>query len=135
MDNHFNNYNHIIAIQEVDDSNNKKFLPLINENGQPFGYNYSFIFVNYTFRVNSTNIDYSTLKKGLKNYSIFWLKKAKKNISDSKFKLLVKKIKVPRKWKKDWLSKQISNPWLDGGSFYWDDEKKFNCSIKQIELL
>jgi predicted DCC family thiol-disulfide oxidoreductase YuxK len=135
MDDHFNNYNHIIAIQEVDDSNNKKFLPLINENGQPFGYNYSFIFVNYTFRVNSPNINYSALKKGLKNYSIFWLKKTKKNISDSKFKLLVKKIKVPRKWEKDWLNKQISNPWLDGGSFYWDNENFFNCSIKQIELL
>ena len=134
IDSHMNNYNHIIAIQAIMPNGNKKFLPLINENGHPDYYNYSFNWVKYTFRVNSPNIDQSLLSKGLRDFTAFWLHKNNLENHDIKLNILVKKVASPKKWTHDFLNIQIAKPWIDAGYIMWDN-KIFSSHIKDIEQL
>ena len=134
MDAHMDDYNHIIAVQALLPNGDKQFIPLINENGQPEYYNYSFNWVKYTFRVSSPNIDQIVLSRGLRDFSAFWLHKNNLEGEDIKFNVLVKKIDSPKNWSYDFLNIQINKPWIDGGQIEWNN-KMFSENIKDIESL
>jgi predicted DCC family thiol-disulfide oxidoreductase YuxK len=134
MDDHFNKYNHIVAIVYIDKNNKEYWLPIIDKNGQPDYYIYGPNWVNWTFRVNSTKINSIKLNSGIKRYTAFWAKKNNTDLSEARFEVKVKKIDIPKGWEKDFLNKQIAKPWIDGGYVEWKD-KKFISHIKDIESL
>ena len=134
MDAHMNDYNHIVAVQVLLPNGDKQFIPLIDENGHPGYYNYSFNWVKYTFRVNSPNIDHSLLSSGLRDFSAFWLHKNNLENYDVKFNILVKKVDSPKKWTHDFLNIQIKKPWIDAGYIIWKN-KNYTAHIKDIERL
>jgi hypothetical protein len=135
MDFHFNKYNHIIALVYIDKNNKEYWLPIIDKNGQPDYYIYGSNWVNWTFRVNSPNINQVKLNSGVERYTAFWAKKSMKiDLSEARFEVRVKKIDTPKGWQKDFLNKQIVKPWIDGGYIEWKD-KKFISHIKDIESL
>ena len=134
MDAHMDDYNHIIAVQALLPNGDKQFIPLINENGQPEYYNYSFNWVKYTFRVSSPEIDQAVLSSGLRDFSAFWLHKNNLENNNIKFNILVKKIDSPENWSHDFLNIQIKKPWIDAGYIIWDN-KIFSSHIKDIERL
>ena len=135
VDTHFDHYNHIIAIVYIDKNKKENWLPIINKKGQPDYYIYGPNWVNWTFRVNSTNINAESLNEGIERYTAFWAKKRMKiDLSEAKFAIRVKKIDTPKGWQKDFLNKQIAKPWMDGGFIEWKDNK-FISHIKDIESL
>ena len=135
MDFHFNKYNHIIALVYIDKNNKEHWLPIIDKNGQPDYYIYGSNWVNWTFRVNSPNINQSKLNSGIERYTAFWAKKNRiTDLSEARFEVRVKKIDIPKGWEKDFLNKQIAKTWIYGGYVEWKD-KKFISHIKDIESL
>ena len=134
MDAHMDDYNHIIAVQVLLPNGDKRFIPLIDENGYPDYYNYSFNWVKYTFRVNSPNIDQAVLSRGLRDFTAFWLHKNNLENHDIKFNILVKKIDSPENWSYDFLNNQIAKPWIDAGYIMWES-KTFSSHTKDIERL
>lgn len=134
MDVHFKNYNHIVALVYVDKKNKEHWLPIIDEKGNPDFYAYGSNWVNWTFRVISPTIDSSTLTKGLERYTAFWAYKNNIDLDNAKFLLKVKKIDSPDGWEKDFLNKQISQPWIEGGYVEWKNNKIIS-HIKDIERL
>jgi predicted DCC family thiol-disulfide oxidoreductase YuxK len=131
---HFDNYNHIIGVVYLDKDDNEIWLPIIDENGQPSYYIYGANWVNWTFRVDSPNIETIELYSGIKRYTAFWAHKNNIDLNDATFLIKVKKIDDVTKWEKDFLNKQIDKPWISGGEVIWKDEKYFS-KIKDIESL
>lgn len=131
---HFSNYNHIIAVQALLPNGEKEFLPLIDENGHPSYYNYSFNWAKYTFRTNSPDVDQLMLSNGLRDFTAFWLHKNNLENQDIKFNILVKKIDSPENWTHNFLNIQLKKLWIDGGYILWK-EKIFFSKIKKIESL
>src|SRR3546814_2927223 len=68
--------------------------------------------VKYTFRVNSPNIDQEALKDGIRDFTSFWAHKKGISLHNAIFEIRVKKNLQPTKWEKDFLKKQLANPWL-----------------------
>ena len=134
VDSHFNNYRHIIAIKAELKNGELLRLPIINENGSPYGYNYSFIWAKWTFRVNNPNINQSNLERGVRDFTAFWAHKNKIDLNTTKFLIKVKKVDIPTQWEENFLSKQIAKPWIDGGYVEWKEDK-FYGFIKDIESL
>ena len=134
MDAHFKNYNHIIAIQAVLDNGKEVWLPIIGKKGMPVNYIYSFNWVKWTWRVNNPTINKRNLSKGVRDFTAFWAHKNGYDLNDIRFNLKVKKTEIPRHWEKDFLQKQLNNPWLSGGYVTWKNEK-FYSNIKDIESL
>ena len=134
MDAHMDDYNHIIAVQVLLPNGDKQFIPLIDENGHPGYYNYSFNWVKYGWRVNSPNIDQTLLSNGLRDFSAFWVHKNNLENTNIKFNILVKKIDSPKNWSYNFLNIQIKKPWVNGGYFIWEDQK-FSSYILDIEKI
>lgn len=134
MDSHFDDYNHIVAIEAHLDDGRKIWLPIIDEKGTPGHFIYSFNWVKWTFRVNNRNVNKENLTKGIRDFTAFWAHKNNIDLNTTRFVVKVKKVEVPREWKENFLSKQIQKPWIEGGYVEWKDNK-FYSSIKDIESL
>ncbi|GAA4233973.1 hypothetical protein GCM10022291_12340 [Postechiella marina] len=133
-DYHYNGYNHIIALVYKNDKGNEQWLPIIDENGQPSYYNYGTNWRKMSFSTNNPNINSKELNKGVRDFTAFWAHKNNINLNNATFIIKVKKIESTNHWEKDFLSNQISQPWLDGGYVEWKN-KEFHSHIKDIEAL
>lgn len=134
MDSHFNEYNHIIAIEAIFDDGKNIWLPIIDKEGNPDKYSYSFNWVKWTFRVNNPRINQDKLEKGIRDFTAFWAHKNNVDINTIKFLIKVKKVEIPTQWEESFLSKQIDNPWLNGGYVEWERDK-FYSFVKDIEKI
>lgn len=132
---HFDGYNHIIAVVYQNKTTKEEvWLPIIDKNGQPDLYIYGANWVHWTFRVNSPKNNDNKLNKGLQNFTAFWAHKNNIDLNNATFLIKVKKIDQPNGWEKDFLKKQITKPWMDGGFITWEN-KVFSSQIKDIEKL
>ena len=134
MDGHFNNYNHIIAVTYNNENGDEIFLPIINEKGNPSSYITGFNWVRWTFRANAPNINQTRLNRAVRDFTAFWATKNGVSLEDATFNIKVKKVDIPKEWKKDFLRNQMAHPWLDGGSVRWQ-KKEFVSNIKDIEKI
>jgi len=134
MDNHFNGYNHIISIWYVDKEGKERLLPLIDDNGMVGSQLRGAIWVNWSYRVNSPEIDSDKLEKGVASYTSFWANKNNIDLVNATFNIKVKKIDLPNwEWEKDYLTKQLNKPWQTAGSVSWKNSTYKLNLIKPIE--
>ena len=138
LDAHFNGYNHIVGIVYLDKNGEEVWLPLIDKNGQPSYYNYGTNWRKLSFSTNNGNINMVDMNNGVRDFTAFWSVKNGLDINsmNNKFLIKVKKIDSLKnwKWEANFLSKQISKPWIDGGFVEWKNGK-FISHIKEIEKL
>lgn len=134
MDGHFKNYNHIVNVAYFQKDNSEINLPIMTDKGNPSRFNKSFVWVNWTFRVNGPNINQDHLENGIKDYTAFWAKKNGVDLTNAKFEILVKKVDVPSEWSRNFILEQESHPWISGGFVEWKDGQ-FYPNIKIIEDL
>lgn len=134
MDGHMNGYNHIIAVTHKQ-GNKEVWLPIIDKNGQPGQYIYGPRWVKWTFRVNGPYVNEQNLRKGLRDFSAFWLGQNHKPFNNQTFIIKVKKIIIPKKFIPGIFEKQISGHWINAGTFTWNNNK-FEINIpKPVESL
>ncbi|MFN8165969.1 MAG: DCC1-like thiol-disulfide oxidoreductase family protein [Bacteroidia bacterium] len=133
MDYHFKGYNHIVSVV-YDGPDGKKFLPIIDVNGQPGEYLLGPTFVNWTFRVNNAIADTTKISEGIKSYSAFWAYEHHLPLRDLHFWVMVKKIDDYTGWQKDFLKNQMAKPWNVAGEAEWKDGV-FHSKLKDIEKM
>lgn len=121
MDSHFERYNHIIGVEAEFPEGERKWLPIIDKQGHPDYYAYSFAFVKWTFRVNAPDINHDDLVKGLRDFTTFWSIKNDIPLEAVKYNVYVKDVEIPRQWEYDFLTKQMSKPWKKVGQVYWNN--------------
>lgn len=131
---HFDSYDHVVAVAYIRKDGSEKLLPIIDDNGSPSKYIYSFNWVKWTFRVNGINVDQNKLEKGVRDFTAFWAHKNGVSLTDAKFKIKVKKIESSSVWKDNHLEIQMNKPWIDGGYVEWKNDQYYP-SIKEIEKL
>ncbi len=119
MDSHFDNYNHIIGIQAETDSGVKIWLPIIDKDGHPGTYIYSFNWVKWTFRVNSPSVEQERLASGIRDFATFWAIRNGFDIEKLKFNIFLKKCHIPKTWQRDFIRSQQAIPWERIGIAYW----------------
>jgi predicted DCC family thiol-disulfide oxidoreductase YuxK len=134
MDSHFERYNHSVAIVYQMPNGKQKWLPIFDKGGTPGDYLFGPLWVNWTFRVNSPNINQENLNTGIRDFTAFWAYKNRVSLKKAIFLIKVKKNLVPTVWEYDFLRKQLQNPWLDGGIVKWEDNK-FIPEIRTIERM
>ena len=132
MDSHMDGYNHIVAVLYIDKRGTETWLPIIDRNGQPGYYIYGSNWVKWTFRVNAPETNPFVLRDGIKKFTAFWAGKNNIDLNDATFKIVVKKIDVPDRWEKNWLTDQMNKPWIEAGIAQWTNAK-FTAEIKSLE--
>lgn len=133
MDSHFYDYNHSVAVVYINDGK-EVWLPFTDPDGTPGDYLFGNIWVKYTFRVNSPNVDQNQLEAGVRDFTAFWAYKNGISLEDAVFEVRAKRNDRPINWSKDFLRKQLDNEWINAGVVVWKD-KRFFPKIREIESL
>lgn len=133
MDSHFNRYEHVIALEVMDHHGNTHWLPIIDTEGHAGSYAYGPMFVKWTFRVNSQDINQSNLESGIRDFVTFWSVKNGFSLSDITCVIYSKPIATPTAWERDFLEKQKQNQWQKIGTAAWVADKTFVVNISTLE--
>ncbi|NGM63433.1 DUF393 domain-containing protein [Sphingobacterium sp. SGG-5] len=135
MDYHFSEYNHLISVVYLDrDSNKQIWLPIMDRDGTPGNYLSGPIWAKWSFRVDHNKINQANLEKGIRDFTAFWAAKNGVDLSDAEFIVKLKKVETPHSWEKDFLKRQMEQPWQDIGLAVWKD-KQYRIEIPEVEKL
>jgi len=116
---YFQEYEHIISLQYQAPDGTEKWLPITNQNGMNSYYNTGRIFCNWNYWVNSAHINQEKLVAGIRDYTAFWAVKNNISLQHATFTIRLKKTQVPLTWEKDFLKKQMQQPWQQIGTVSW----------------
>lgn len=134
MDEHFEDYNHILAVEAAFQDGSTQWLPIINKDGTAGWYDYSFLWVKWTFRVMDNHVDQALLEKGIRDFSTFWTIKNGYELDEVVFNIYVKRVEYPKEWERDFMKRQKMKPWKLVGEGYWHGSD-FILKIPEIETI
>ena len=123
LDKHFAGYDHIINISYVGKDGKAIPLPLFTQTGQPGSYSIGRVWTKWAYRVTGPHPDAGTLQAGIKNFTSFWAHQQHLNLEKAVFLIRVKKIAAAHNWEKDFLNRQMQQPWKTVGRVYWHQQQ------------
>jgi len=132
---HFEGYEHILAITYLDTDGKEHWLPFVNQEGRLLSPNWGRVHSMWANIAVTPNIDEVRLKKFIMKVTAFWGRQIGLDLDNVRFIIKMKKIASPSKWEKDLRSHNLSGDWLAIGSAQWEKtEIKINLP-KDIDNL
>lgn len=120
---HFEGYNHLIALTYLDSNGKEQWLPFVNEQGRMLAPNWGRVHSMWANIAVTPNIDDLRLRKFIMKVTAFWGIKSGLNLDETTFLVKLKKIEVPFTWHKDLLSENLSGSWKTIGTVNWQGKK------------
>ncbi|QPK62354.1 DUF393 domain-containing protein [Methylomonas sp. LL1] len=132
---HFEGYNHLLAITYLDSNGTEHWLPFINEQGRLLAPNWGRVHSMWANIAVTPNIDEVRLKKFIMKVTAFWGTKVNLDLENTRFIIKMKKINAPSIWEKDLRNNNLAGDWRAIGTAEWRDrEIKINLP-KDIDAL
>ena len=132
---HFEGYNHLLAITYLDSNGVEHWLPLVNEQGRILAPNWGRVHSMWANIAVTPNIDEFRLQKFIMKVTAFWGTKLNLDLQNTRFIIKMKKINAPSTWEKDLRNNNLSGDWQAIGSAQWHaKEIKINLP-KDIDAL
>ncbi len=116
---HFEGYNHLLAITYLDSNGEEHWLPFINQQGRMLAPNWGRVHSMWANIAVTPHIDEIRLKKFILKVTAFWGEDLNLDLDSSQFIIKMKKVKVPFTWEKDLRSNNLSGNWEAIGSAQW----------------
>lgn len=127
---HFEGYDHILAITYLDTDGEERWLPFVDQQGRMLAPNWGRVHSMWANIAVTPNIDEVRLKKFIMKVTAFWGKKTGLNLDTTQFIIKMKKIKAPFQWEKDLRNNNLSGSWQAIGSAVWDGKEiKINLPV------
>ncbi|MDD2762195.1 MAG: thiol-disulfide oxidoreductase, partial [Methylomonas sp.] len=120
---HFEGYNHILAITYLNADGSEHWLPFVNEEGRLLAPNWGRVHSMWANIAVTPNIDEVRLKKFIMKITAFWGTKLGLELNDTRFIIRMKKIDAPFVWEKGLRTKNLSGAWQAIGSAQWKGEE------------
>jgi len=119
---HFEGYNHLIAITYTDQQGKEKWLPFITPEGRIESPNWGRVHSMWANIAVTPNIDNLRLSKFIMKTTAFWGIKSQLDLDKTTFNIKLKKISAPPYWVNDLLKSNLSGDWETIGSATWDNK-------------
>jgi predicted DCC family thiol-disulfide oxidoreductase YuxK len=116
---HFEGYEHLLAITYLDADGIERWLPFVNDQGRLLSPNWGRVHSMWANIAVTPNIDEVRLKKFIMKVSAFWGIKSNLALENTIFIIKMKKIKAPFEWEKDLRINNLSGEWQTIGSAQW----------------
>ncbi len=120
---HFEGYDHLLAITYQDTDGVEQWLPFVNEQGRLLAPNWGRVHSMWANIAVTPNIDEVRLKKFIMKVTAFWGIKSNLALENTPFILKMKKIRAPFEWEKDLRINNLSGEWQAVGSAQWHDRE------------
>ena len=125
---HFEGYNHLIAITYLDKKGPEKWLPFITQEGRIQSPNWGRVHSMWANIAVTPNIDNHRLSKFIMKTTAFWGIKSGLDLNSTTFNIKLKKISAPSHWVHNLLTTNLSGEWDTIGKATWN-EKTFTLNI------
>ncbi len=116
---HFESYDHVLAITYLDRNGVEHWLPFVNEEGRLLAPNWGRVHSMWANIAVTPNIDEFRLKKFIMKVTAFWGTKLGLDLNDTRFIIKMKKINAPFVWEPGLREKNLSGDWQAIGSAQW----------------
>lgn len=116
---HFEGYDHILAITYLDNDGNERWLPFVDQQGRLLAPNWGRVHSMWANIAVTPNIDELRLKKFVMKVTAFWGIKAGLSLENTQFIIKMKKTRAPFTWEKDLRNNNLSGSWQVIGSARW----------------
>lgn len=132
---HFEGYDHILALCYLDSNGEEHWLPFVNEQGRLLAPNWGRVHSMWANIAVTPNIDELRLKKFIMKVTAFWGTKIGLDLDNTQFIIKMKKIRAPFVWEHDLRRNNLAGEWQAIGSVTWSGrEIKINLP-KDIDTL
>jgi predicted DCC family thiol-disulfide oxidoreductase YuxK len=132
---HFEGYNHLIAITYNDKLGNEKWLPLVSPDGRLKSPNWGRVHSMWANIAVTPTIDNQRLSKFIMKTTAFWGIKSGLVLDETTFNIKLKKISAPSYWVPNLLASNLSGNWITIGEATWHNNS-INISLPDnINLL
>jgi len=118
---HFEGYNHLIAITYLTEERQEKWLPFIEPDGRIKSPNWGRVHSMWANIAVTPNIDNQRLRKFIMKTTAFWGIKSQLDLNKTTFNIKLKKISAPSYWVNDLLKSNLSGTWKTIGTATWKD--------------
>ena len=125
---HFEGYNHLIAITYLDKGGAEKWLPFFTPEGRIKSPNWGRVHSMWANIAVTPNIDNHRLSKFIMKTTAFWGIKSGLDLNSTTFNIKLKKISAPSYWVHNLLTANLSGKWDTIGKATWN-EKTFTLNI------
>ncbi|KAF3977924.1 MAG: DUF393 domain-containing protein [Methylococcales symbiont of Iophon sp. n. MRB-2018] len=132
---HFEGYNHIVAITYQDKQGNEAWLPLVSPDGRMKSPNWGRVHSMWANIAVTPNINQQRLSKFIMKTTAFWGIKSGLDLDTTMFNIKLKKITSPTIWVKDLLKSNLSGDWETIGSAQWQKNTLHFDFPENINLL
>ncbi len=132
---HFEDYNHLLALSYLDPSGKERWLPFVNEQGRLLAPNWGRVHSMWANIAVTPNIDDWRLRKLIKKVTAFWGIKSGLQLDRTVFLIKLKKIDAPFTWRKNLLNDNLSGAWETIGTARWQGKNVEITLPKDINLL
>lgn len=132
---HFEGYNHLIAITYNDKQGHEQWLPFVTPEGRLESPNWGRVHSMWANIAVTPNIDNQRLSKFIMKTTAFWGIKSGLDLETTHFTIKLKKISAPSHWVHNLLKLNLSGEWTNIGNASWDN-KSININLPDnINLL
>ena len=131
---HFEGYNHLLAITYINNDGNEQWLPFVTQEGRLASPNWGRVHSMWANIAVTPNIDRHRLHKFIMKVTAFWGVKSELELNNTIFKIKLKKISAPNFWVKDLLNNNLSGKWMTIGQATWDQKNIIITAPKDINL-
>ena len=131
---HFEGYNHLLAITYIDREGNEQWLPFVTQEGRLAAPNWGRVHSMWANIAVTPNIDRHRLHKFIMKVTAFWGIKSELELNNTIFNIKLKKINAPDFWVKDLLNNNLSGEWVTIGTATWDQKEIKITAPKDINL-
>lgn len=116
---HFEGYEHILALTYRDPSGAERWLPFVNEQGRMLSPNWGRVHSMWANVAVTRRIDHRRLGKFVEKITAFYGTRLHLNLDDAVFELKLKQVAAPMNWEKDLRQHNLQAPWRDVGRAIW----------------
>lgn len=118
---HFQGYDHILAITYIDREGKEQWLPFVNEQGRLLAPNWGRVHSMWANIAVTPNINNTRLSKLLMKVTAFWGKNCDLDINQTQFIIKMKKISAPNTWVYDLRNTNLQGEWQYIGNAKWEN--------------
>lgn len=120
---HFEGYNHILALTYRDSTGGEHWLPFINDQGRMLSPNWGRVHSMWANVAVTRRIDHRRLRKFVEKVTAFYAKSLGLSLDDQTFTLKLKEVAAPMRWEKDLRQHNLQAPWRDVGVAIWANDE------------
>jgi predicted DCC family thiol-disulfide oxidoreductase YuxK len=122
MHDHFQGYEHILALAYRDQSGREEWLPFVNAEGRLLTPNWGRVQSMWANVAITKHMSRDRLEKFMRKVTAFYGVEMGVDLQDAEFVIKMKQVGVPMDWEYDLRHKNMAAPWRDVGIVAWRED-------------